>query len=80
MIRYTVLKESGGCKVVREEKGTASAYDELMALLMIIQSAYKDVLINDRSQGTSLKLAMKKAVSNDKFWEHAEEKETIIQN
>lgn len=78
MIRYTINKvDSGGCTVQRDAPEDVSNYDELMAILMIMQTAYHEVDAKDDTRSVVWLEALKSAVNNNMFWDHAKGKAPV---
>lgn len=77
MIRYTINNTEHGKVVQRDATTDTSMYDEVMAVLMILQTAYKEAESLDDTQGDSFVKALKQAVNNNAFWNHAKAKATI---
>lgn len=78
MIRYTINKvDSGGCTVQRDAPEDVSNYDELMAILMIMQTAYHEVDVKDDARSEVWLEALKSVVNNTMFWDHARGKISV---
>lgn len=78
MIRYTINKvDNGGCTVQRDAPEDVSNYDELMAILMIMQTAYHEVDAKDDTRSVVWLEALKSAVNNNMFWDHARGKISV---